>query len=212
MSNLGNKQIMAKNIQKFMDLNGKTRNDMCEALGVKYTTFTDWVKGNSYPRIDKIELMANYFGINKSDLVEDKDKVIPFDTLEIPPQHLLPVVGRVCAGNGTFAEQDIITYMPADAKFSKDEHFFLKVVGDSMSPVVQEGDLVLVRKQRSVDSGSMAVVVVNEEEGMIKKVEYTDDTITLSSFNPYYPPRVFTGADVQNVYVVGLVVKSERYY
>lgn len=45
---------------------------MCDALGVKYTTFTDWVKGNSYPRIDKIELMANYFGISKADLVEDR--------------------------------------------------------------------------------------------------------------------------------------------
>lgn len=71
MSNLGNKEIMAKNIQYYMDKYGKTRQDMCEALGVKYTTFTDWVKGNSYPRIDKIELMANYFGITKADLVED---------------------------------------------------------------------------------------------------------------------------------------------
>lgn len=71
MSDLGNKAIMAKNIRYYMDLNNKTRNDMCEALGVKYTTFTDWVKGNSYPRIDKIELMANYFGIEKSDLVEE---------------------------------------------------------------------------------------------------------------------------------------------
>ena len=71
MSNLCNKEIMAKNIQYYMDKYGKTRQDMCEALGVKYTTFTDWVKGNSYPRIDKIELMANYFGISKADLVED---------------------------------------------------------------------------------------------------------------------------------------------
>lgn len=71
MSNLGNKEIMAKNIQYYMDKYGKTRQDMCEALGVKYTTFTDWVKGKSYPRIDKIELMANYFGISKADLVED---------------------------------------------------------------------------------------------------------------------------------------------
>lgn len=72
MSGLGNKEIIAKNIQYYMDLHGKTRRDMCEALGVKYTTFTDWVKGNVYPRIDKIELMANYFGIEKSDLIEDK--------------------------------------------------------------------------------------------------------------------------------------------
>ena len=56
----------------YMDKYGKSRNEMCNALGVKYTTFTDWVKGNSYPRIDKIELMANYFGISKADLVEDR--------------------------------------------------------------------------------------------------------------------------------------------
>lgn len=74
MSNLGNKEIMAKNIQYYMDLNKKSRQEMCAALGVKYTTFTDWVKGNVYPRIDKIELMANYFGIEKSDLVEDRKK------------------------------------------------------------------------------------------------------------------------------------------
>ena len=71
MSNLGNKEIMAKNIRYYMDKYDKTRQEMCDALGVKYTTFTDWVKGNSYPRIDKIELMANYFGISKEDLVED---------------------------------------------------------------------------------------------------------------------------------------------
>lgn len=70
-NNLGNKGTMAKNILYYMDINGKTRQDMCDALGVKYTTFTDWVKGNTYPRIDKIELMANYFGISKADLVEE---------------------------------------------------------------------------------------------------------------------------------------------
>lgn len=72
MSDLGNKEIMAKNIMYYMEKHDKTRQDMCEALGVKYTTFTDWVKGKSYPRIDKIELMANYFGISKSDLVEER--------------------------------------------------------------------------------------------------------------------------------------------
>lgn len=83
MSDLGNKEIMAKNIQYYMDKFGKTRQDMCEALGVKYTTFTDWVKGNSYPRIDKIELMANYFGISKADLVEKQDRLTKKDERDI---------------------------------------------------------------------------------------------------------------------------------
>lgn len=63
---------MAENIQYYMKLKGKTRQQVCNSIGVKYTTFTDWVKGNAYPRIDKIELMADYFGISKSDLVEEK--------------------------------------------------------------------------------------------------------------------------------------------
>lgn len=83
MNNLGNKQIMAKNIKYYMDKSGKSRQDMCEALGVKYTTFTDWVKGNSYPRIDKIELMANYFGISKSALVEEHSPLSKRDERDI---------------------------------------------------------------------------------------------------------------------------------
>lgn len=70
MSDLGNKAIMAENIQRLMDSRGIDRNKICSDLGFKYTTFTDWVKGNTYPRIDKIEMMANYFGVNKSELVE----------------------------------------------------------------------------------------------------------------------------------------------
>ena len=83
MSGLGNKEIMAKNIQFYMDKYGKSRQDMCDALGVKYTTLTDWVKGNSYPRIDKIELMANYFGISKSDLVEERNSLTSKDERDI---------------------------------------------------------------------------------------------------------------------------------
>lgn len=71
MTSLGNKKIMSRNIQKYMELNHVTRNDLCEAIGVKYTTLTDWIKGNTYPRIDWIEKMANYFGVRKSDLVEE---------------------------------------------------------------------------------------------------------------------------------------------
>lgn len=72
MSELGNKEIMAANLQYYMEKNNLSRQDLCQALGIKYTTLTDWLKANTYPRIDKIELMANYFGISKADLVEEK--------------------------------------------------------------------------------------------------------------------------------------------
>ena len=71
MGGLGNKEIMAKNIKRLMELRGKDRNDICKDLGFKYTTFTDWINAKTYPRIDKIEMMANYFGVSKADLVEE---------------------------------------------------------------------------------------------------------------------------------------------
>lgn len=67
-----NKQIIAKNIQRYMDQRGITRQQLCDALNIKYTTLRDWLKGFTYPRIGKIEAMAQYFGCEKSDLIEDK--------------------------------------------------------------------------------------------------------------------------------------------
>lgn len=76
MSDLGNRAIMAENIQRLMERAGKTRTEVCEDLGLKYTTFADWINGKTYPRIDKIELMAKYFGVSKSDLVEKSNQDI----------------------------------------------------------------------------------------------------------------------------------------
>ena len=61
MSDLGNKAIMAENIQRLMDSRGIDRNKICADLGLKYTTFTDWVKGNTYPRIDKNRIIGKLF-------------------------------------------------------------------------------------------------------------------------------------------------------
>lgn len=74
MSNLGNKEVMSKNLRYYVDRSGKTQRELCEIFGVATSTFNDWMKAKKYPRIDKIELMANYFGILKSDLIEDKPK------------------------------------------------------------------------------------------------------------------------------------------
>lgn len=72
MSDLGNKNIMAQNIKYYMQMHDKSRKDICKDLGFVYSTFSDWLNGKKYPRIDKIEIMANYFGISKADLVERK--------------------------------------------------------------------------------------------------------------------------------------------
>ena len=71
---MDNKKIFAANLQYYMRENDKTRSEVSEAIGVSYYTFSDWVKGKKYPRMDKVEKLAAYFGILKSDLIEDKQK------------------------------------------------------------------------------------------------------------------------------------------
>lgn len=71
---MDNKNIFAYNLRKQMELNGKSRNDISQALNISYYTVSDWVNGKKYPRMDKVEMLANYFGILKSDLIEVKDE------------------------------------------------------------------------------------------------------------------------------------------
>lgn len=72
MSDLENKAIIAENISHYMSLHHETRSDLSKFLNVPYTTITNWIKGATYPRIDKIEMLAQHWGIRKSDLVERK--------------------------------------------------------------------------------------------------------------------------------------------
>lgn len=69
---MDNKSIFAENLKEQMEIAGKSRRDLCEALGVSYYTITDWVNAKKYPRMDKVEMLAKYFGIQKSDLIEAK--------------------------------------------------------------------------------------------------------------------------------------------
>lgn len=70
MSDLGNKQVFAENLRAYIDMSGKKQIEIAEAVGVAQSTFNDWVNAKKYPRIDKIEMLSNIFGILKSDLIE----------------------------------------------------------------------------------------------------------------------------------------------
>ena len=74
------KEVFSRNLQRYMALNGKSRKEVCEALGYSYFTFSDWINGKKMPRMDKVEQLANYFGIKKSDLIEEPKKEQPTGT------------------------------------------------------------------------------------------------------------------------------------
>ena len=81
MNNLGNKEVMSKNLKYYIERSGKDRRELAEIWGFPYSTITEWINGKKYPRIDRIEVMAEYFGILKSDLIEDKQRQSTNDEL-----------------------------------------------------------------------------------------------------------------------------------
>ena len=83
MTSIGNKTVMAKNLTYYVARSGKTQKELSEIVGVATSTFNDWMKGKKYPRIDKIEILANYFGILKSDLIEDEEQKISPSELQL---------------------------------------------------------------------------------------------------------------------------------
>lgn len=207
-NNLGNKETMAKNIAFYMDKYGKTRNEMCEALKVPYTTFTDWVKGKKYPRIDKIEMMANYFGISKADLVEDHSSLLG-NTEEYFPAHQykLPVYGVIPAGQPMYAVENIEGYELADVP-TPDEYFFLRVKGDSMiNARIFDGDLVLVHKQPCANNGQIVVCLVNGDEATLKRFRKLDSAVMLQPENTSYEPIIIPMKDFEGGYakIIGVV-------
>ena len=79
MKTAENKQILAQNIQYYMDLKGVTRQQLCAALDIKYSTFAEWINARAYPRIDSMELLAQYFGCTKGDLMEAQKTTVKKD-------------------------------------------------------------------------------------------------------------------------------------
>ena len=206
MSGLGNKEIMAKNIQYYMALNNKTRQEMCSALGVKYTTFTDWVKGNVYPRIDKIELMANYFGIEKSDLVEERNPISSKPVKSVT----INVLGRVAAGLPIEAVENIIDTEEIPEELARTGEFFgLQIHGDSMEPRMYEGDVVIVRKQDDAESGDIVIAMVNGNDATCKRLTKYANGITLSSLNSKYEPLIYSNEEIleKPVKILGKVIE-----
>lgn len=121
----------------------------------------------------------------------------------------IPLYESVSAGFGAYADDYIVDYVPLRFSNSHEasETLCIKVSGDSMSPNIKDGDTIIVHKQDSVDSGDIAVLLIDGEEAVVKKVIYDAENIELHSFNPIYPVRTFSGADVLRVRVVGKVKK-----
>ena len=211
MSNLGNKQIMAKNIRYYMNKHSVSQTELCNTLGFKMPTFSDWVNAKTYPRIDKIELMANYFGISKADLVEDHDEYTGKPSTS--KSNIVKVLGRVAAGIPLEAITDIVDEEEIPEELARTGEFFgLRISGDSMEPDIHNGDTVIVKRQDDAESDEIVIALVNGNDGVCKRLKKYADSIALISLNPNYEPMYFNQEEIEEkpVKIIGKVVELRR--
>lgn len=187
---------------------------VCKALGFSTTLVSRW-KNGSVPRDTTLLRISEFFDVPVSALTGDaqkEEKTPPkLYPLEQDRIHMIPLFESVSAGFGALAVNEIVDYIPWHFKnpSEAEQTIFIKVHGNSMAPKIEDGDIIQVHKQEDVDSGSIAVVMI-DDNGLVKRVVYGASWLELHSINPMYKPMRFNGPDVERVRVVGLVKRISK--
>lgn len=197
------KTIFSNNLKKYMNMIGVNQNDIAKITGVSQQSVSNWINRKQIPRMGIIERLADYFGILKSDLLEDKD--------DVSNGIKIPILGTVIAGIPVTAVEDIIGYEEISEKMARcGDYFALEIKGDSMEPKMSKGDIVIVKQQNTVENGQIAIVLVNGDEATVKKVRFRDNGIELIAFNSYvYEPHFYSAKEIDDlpVKIIGRVVE-----
>lgn len=185
--------------------NNMTQVDLAKALDLDKSSIAKYESAGIIPSVDTLQKIASLFKVSI-------DYLLNAQLYDINNIVNVEIIGTVVAGRDGIAMYEFLGVSQAININDKEEYKYLKVRGESMSPQIMEGDLALVRLQSDVDSGDLAVVIIDGEEGVIKKVQKTENSISLISFNPMYETRVFVGKDMEKIMIFGKVVKVERCY
>lgn len=201
------KKIFSKNLKYYMSLHNKEQIDLINDLGFNKSAVSTWCNGTRLPRMDKVEKLAQYFNINRSDLIEEKT-----DQNEKPKRKgvPIPVYGRVAAGVPIEMIEDIIDTEEITEEMARTGEFFaLQIHGDSMEPRMKEGDVVIVRKQEDAETGETVIATVNGTDATCKRLRKYKDGIELIPTNPSYEPLFFSNKEVEKkpVCILGRVVE-----
>ena len=183
-------------------------------VGVGKSTVRKWETGEiANMRRDKIAALAKALHTTPAYLMDWKEETDKNEPLA--KGVTIPVLGYVRAGYPIYAEENIIDYEEiSNAMAAKGEFFGLRVCGISMEPQIFEGDIVIVRKQPDIESGEIAVVLVNVSDGTVKKVTKSDKGIMLIPLNGNcdYEPHFYSNKEIQTlpVTIAGRVVEIRR--
>lgn len=161
----------------------------------------------STPSAKRLGKIAEYFSVSKDFLLgleESKTESVGV---------MIPLLGRVAAGVPISAVENIIGQEEISRSTAITGEFFaLRIKGDSMSPYIMDGDIVVVRQQNDADSGDVVIALVNGHDGACKKLRKMETGIALVSVNPAYDPLIFDHREIDSipVYIMGKVIEIRR--
>ena len=177
--------------------------ELCKLLGISQATLSSWENGKYEPDINQLRELSKIF-----------DTSIDYIVGNSPAGRPVPVLGTIPAGVPLEAIEDVLDYeeLPESMFSGGREYFALKIKGDSMIPRYEDGDVVILRKQDSCESGQDCAVMVNGNDATFKRIRISEKTLTLQPLNPAYEPIVYTKKEVADlpVRILGVAVEIRR--
>lgn len=189
------------NIKRLRDMHGLTQAELGKIAGVSDKAISTWENGTAEPRMGAVQKIADYFDIKKSEIIDEYiDPTDGVTNLIHPSAYRIPIVGKICAGDGCFVIEEKMGYFTIDHTIKAD--FALVVKGDSMIDIdINDGDIVLIKKVYDYYDGKIyAIRLIDENEATIKRCYFEEDKVIMQPCNPEFKPMI---ADGKNVSVVG---------
>ena len=191
---------------------GYTLEELSKLVGVSAPTIQRYESGEiKNVRRDKIAKLAKALDVTPSYLMgwEDENSEPILENIPgiITPVKMkrIPILGTIACGNPIFADQNYDGYFMIDSNLPEAD-FVLKAKGDSMIEAnILEGDFVFFRKQRDVDNGTIAAVLI-DEEATLKRINKSNDVIILQPCNKNYEPLIYSKDDDKNIVILGQMV------
>lgn len=210
MSDIEIRHTFSIRLKKLLTEHELTQHQLSKILNVSESTVGKWILEKSLPRMGVIQKLSEYFNVPKSYFLERQDDPEKSITKGVR----IPILGRVVAGIPLEAITDIEGYEEITPKMaSLGEYFALRIKGHSMEPQILDSDIVICKCQSDVESGDIAIILVNGDEATCKQIKKSPEGVTLIGFNPLvYPPHFYSNKEIEElpVNVIGKVVELRR--
>lgn len=210
-------KTFAERLNEALILRDIKSSDLADKTGLDKPAISQYLSGKYTAKQDNLTKLAKALNVNETWLMGyDVDMKIQSNLiLEKLKEVVIPVLGRVVAGTPTEAREEIMGYEKITQEVAtQGEHFGLIIKGNSMNPDFIENDIVIVRKQDDIDSGSIAVVLVNSCEATVKRIYKDVNGITLAPINSSFRPVFYSNEDIKSlpVQIIGKVIENRRKY